>query len=91
MGKHVTLEELTAENVLGLTEEEVSNLLYKEINELPKEKRSYYVNLINTAFEFRSISAKNRGLKGDLSMFGFRFFTIPNDSKYIMGIRRKVA
>lgn len=91
MGNKLSLEELTAENILALSEKEVSDLLTIDIHKLPKEERTYYVNLISKAFDFRSISAKNKKLKGDLGMFGFKFFPIPNDNNFIMGIKRKAA
>lgn len=89
MEKKISLEELTPENVLELSEEDVSNLLIKVVEDLPKEKRSQYVNIISSAFEFRSISTKNRNLKGDLTYFGFKFFAIPYNKNLIMGIKRK--
>jgi hypothetical protein len=92
MEKKISLEELTLENVLELSEEDVSDLLIEEAtSDMPKEKKSYYVGIISNVFDFRSISAKNRGLKGDLSYFGFKFFTIPDNKMYIRGIRRKTA
>jgi hypothetical protein len=89
MENKIVLEKLTQENVLELSEEDVSGLLIKTIIDLPKDKRSYYVKIINTAFEFRSISSKNRNLKGDLTIFGYKFFPIPNNKSLIMGIKRK--
>jgi hypothetical protein len=89
MEKTITLEALTLENVKALSEEEVSNMLNKDILELPKEKQAFYSNIIRTAFDFRSVSKKNRTLKGDMTMYGFKFFTIPNNNSYIMGIKRK--
>ena len=85
----ISLEELTLEKVLKLSEEDVSKLLSKIVSDLPKEKRSGYVNIINTAFEFRSISSKSRSLKGDLSLYGFKFFSIPYNNKLIMGVKRR--
>jgi len=85
----ISLEELTPEKVLKLSEEDVSKLLSKIVSDLPKEKRSGYVNIINTAFEFRSISSKSRSLKGDLSLYGFKFFSIPYNNKLIMGVKRR--
>lgn len=85
----IPLEELTPENVVKLSEEDVSNLLNKVISDLPKERRAPYVAVISSVFEFRSISSKNRSLKGDLSIYGFKFFPIPYNPKLIMGIKRK--
>jgi hypothetical protein len=85
----ISLEELTLEKVLKLSEEDVSKLLSKIVSDLPKEKRPGYVNIINTAFEFRSISSKSRSLKGDLSLYGFKFFSIPYNKKLIMGVKRR--
>jgi hypothetical protein len=85
----ISLEQLSTENVLKLSEEDVSNLLNKIISDLPKERRSNYVSILNSAFEFRSISAKSRTLKGDLSLYGFKFFSIPYNNRLIMGVKRK--
>lgn len=87
----IPLEELTPENVVKLSEEDVSNLLNKVISDLPKERRAPYVAIISSFFEFRSISSRNRNLKGDLSIYGFKFFPIPYNNKLIMGIKRKTA
>jgi hypothetical protein len=91
MEKELTLDELTPENVTGLTEEEAFMLLNKVICELPREKRPYYENIISSAFEFRSISTKNKKLRGDLTMYGYAFFKIPHNDSLIMGMRRKSA
>ncbi len=85
----MSLDELTPETVSKLSEEDVSGLLNKITSDLPKERRSEYVNIINTAFEFRSISAKSRSLKGDLAIYGFKFFPIPFNDKVLMGIKGK--
>ena len=88
MGKTISLEELSPENIMELSEEDAFVLL-NIISDLPKEKQSYYENIITTTFEFRSISSSSRNLKGDLSMFGFKFFENPSNKKLLMGIRRK--
>ncbi len=90
MEKEISLEELSFENVTALSEEDAFNLLMKVIFDAPKEKRQNYENIIGSIFEFRSISAKNRNLKGDLSMYGFKFFSIPANNKLIMGLRRRI-
>jgi len=89
MGKTISLEKLSLENVKELSEENAFVLLNSIISDLPKEKQPYYESIITTTFEFRSISSSSRNLKGDLSMFGFKFFENPSNKKLLMGIRRK--
>ncbi|MDL2213477.1 hypothetical protein LJC72_01320 [Bacteroides sp. OttesenSCG-928-D19] len=89
--KVVELCEVTQENVHNFTEEEISLLLNKLVSDLPREQRAPYVQIINTAFDFRSISAKSNGLKKDLEMYGYKFFPIPANKKLVMGVRRKTA
>lgn len=87
----LSLDDLTVETVRELSEEDVFVLLTKEISGLDKEKRSGYMKIISSAFDFRSISSKNRSLKADLGIFGFKFFENPKDAKYVMGVKRKIA
>lgn len=89
MEKTISLEEITTENIFELSEKDVSDLLNKVICDLPKDSRSYYVNIISSAFEFRSISAKKPLLKEELGMYGFKFYAIPCNKKLIMGVKRK--
>jgi len=85
----LTLDELTLDNVSNLSEEKVSTIMSVDINKLAKEKRSQISNLICTAFDFRTISARNRTLKNDLGMFGFHFYPIPDNKHYLLGVKRK--
>lgn len=87
--KNITLDELTSKNVNDLTEENVFYLLNTLICEFPREERPQYVNIISTAFDFRSIGSGNRTLKNDLEMSGYKFFQIPYNKKLIMGVKRK--
>jgi len=89
MEKAVSLYELTRENIRDLSEEDISLLLNRLISDLPKAKRPPYVEIIDMAFDFRSISSNNNTLKGDLTISGFKFFPIPYNTKLVWGIRRK--
>lgn len=89
MEHNISLNTLTQDTVTLMSEEEASVVLTKLVYELPREERTKYVNLVSTAFEFRSISAKNRSLRGDLSLFGFKFFPAQNDQNMLIGIKRK--
>jgi len=91
MSNKFELNNITVENVKEFEEEEVFEFLTNKISALDKEQRSQYVKIISTSFDIRSVSVKNRGLRADLKMFGFKFFTIPNDEKFVMGIKRKGA
>ncbi len=89
MNSKVSLINLTTENIKDLDEEDIFEFLTNELSGLEKDKRSEYVKIISTTFDIRSVSSKNRGLRADLKMFGFKFFSIPNDNKFVMGIKRK--
>jgi len=82
--------ELTTENVRELSEEDVSNLLNKLISDFPKTRRPFYISIISTMFDFRSISSNNRMLQGNLTVAGYKFFPIPYNSRLIWGIKRKL-
>jgi len=87
--KVISLYGLTMENVRELSEEDISYLLNRLVSDLPKEKRAKYVNIIGTAFDFRSIGMNNYSLKGDMTISGYKFFPIPYNNKLIMGVKRK--
>jgi hypothetical protein len=70
----IEIQSLTFENVWNLSEEEVFHLL-EQLREIPeKEIRNDYMKIIDSAFEFRSITRSRRDLKEGLSMHGFKFF-----------------
>ncbi|HBL75123.1 MAG: hypothetical protein A2W90_15180 [Bacteroidetes bacterium GWF2_42_66] len=85
------IEELTIENVGTLTEAQIDKVMCRIEQESDKEKRSQFMKIIETAFEFRTISAKSRDLKADLAFFGYRFFPVKNNKFFIRGIRRKTT
>ena len=87
--KVFSFSDLTTENVSYLSEENVSILLNKLISDLPRARRPPYVEIINSAFDFRSIGISSHTLKSDLSTSGYKFFPIPYNNKLIMGVRRK--
>jgi hypothetical protein len=82
-------EEITIENVSKLSEEEVYNLLNTVIRNIPREKRSHYMNIVKTVYDFRSISPTKSYLKKDMMVYGYKFFSIPDNNELIMGIKRK--
>lgn len=91
MEKITSIEELKPEDVGKLSEEDVHNLMYTLIIDLPKEKRSHYVDMLRVAFDLRSINLTKGYLKRDMMFYGYKFFPIPNNDKLIMGIKRKVS
>ena len=87
----INIKSLTLENVWNLSEDEVFHMVQKIQEYLPKEERSQYMKIIDTAFEFRSISAKRRDMKQSLTLLGFKFFKPENDnnSNIITGIFKR--
>lgn len=88
--KKITVEnEITAENINNLTEEEVFDLLNGVISSLPTERRNPYLKLLKTVFDFRTIQSYKRNLKKDMMLYGYKFFQNPNKEDLIVGIKRK--
>jgi len=80
----MNIENLTLENVWDLSEEDVFNMLqYIQVN-LPKEEQLPFIKIIDTAFEFRSISSKRRDMRQSLALLGFKFFKPVNDNSSTM-------
>lgn len=85
-------EKLTEENVWNLSEEEAARLIfYIQSDAVPKEKRGAYIRIINSAFEFRTISATRRDLRNSLTKLGFKFFKESETSRMLFGIYKKTA
>jgi len=91
MEKITSIEELRPEEVEKLSEEEVHDLMYTLIIDLPKEKRSHYVDMLRVAFDLRSTSPTKSYLKRDMIFYGYKFFPIPNNDKLILGVKRKIV
>ncbi|HNW51162.1 MAG TPA: hypothetical protein PKH79_08775 [Prolixibacteraceae bacterium] len=72
-------KELTVQNVWNLSEEDAFNMVQTLQTEYSKEDRSPYLKVIDSAFEFRTISSKRRDMKQSLSLLGFKFFK-PQDN-----------
>jgi hypothetical protein len=89
MENQTIIEDLTLDNVGTLTETQVSEIANTIEKEPEKEKRSQLMKILETAFEFRTISAKNRNLKADLSFMGYRFFPVEQNKVFLRGIRKK--
>jgi hypothetical protein len=85
----IALEELSSENVRNLTEENVAKMLNRLISDYPKEKRSQYVTILGSMFDFRSISSNKPELKRVMMNSGYKFFPIPYNKKLIMAIKNK--
>lgn len=86
--EQITKEELTIANAKELTVAQAAELLNQIEQEPDKEKRSAYAQMLGSAFEFRSISARSRNLKHDLSFYGYQFFPIANNTSFIRGVRK---
>lgn len=89
MEKIASIKEITPENLCKLSREDVYDLLNTVVRGLPKEERSYYMDIIRTVFDFRSISPTKNYLRKDMIAYGYKFFPIPQNDKLIMGIKRK--
>jgi hypothetical protein len=72
------LMNLTLETVWELTEEEVFHLIQGLSAELDKSERNRYTKIIDSAFDFRTVSKKQRVLISSLSKYGFKFFPVEN-------------
>jgi len=83
------IDELTIDNVGTLTEAQVAEVMCRIEKEQDKEKRLPFVKIIETAFEFRTISARSRNLKADLAFFGYKFFPVEYNKVLLRGIRKK--
>lgn len=89
MENQTIIEDLTLDNVGTLTETQVSEIANTIEKEPEKERRSQLMKILETAFEFRTISTKNRNLKADLSFMGYQFFPVEQSKVYVRGIRKK--
>ena len=84
-------KELTLQNVWDLSEEDAFILTQYIQTKINKEDRLPFIKIIDTAFEFRSISSKRRDMKQSLSLLGFKFFKPENDnnSNIITGVYKR--
>jgi len=89
MENQIIPKDLTKENVETLTEEQAAEVISDIEKEQDKVKRSQLMKIVETTFELRTISAKNRNFKADLAFFGFKFFPLEDNKFYVRGIRRK--
>ncbi|MGE0076688.1 MAG: hypothetical protein AB7S48_02410 [Bacteroidales bacterium] len=87
--KLTNLDELTPANVWDISEEEAFELMQLILNGVEKEKKSQLLKIIESAFEFRTISTKRRDLKQSLILLGFKFFKPNDNSNMITGIFKK--
>ncbi|MDP4187909.1 MAG: hypothetical protein Q8907_12160 [Bacteroidota bacterium] len=85
----IDFKNLTQENVWDLSEEEAFTLIQKLQNDIGKEERSPYLKIIDTAFEFRSISSKRRDIKQSLTLLGFKFFKADDKLNMLTGIFKR--
>ncbi len=85
----VDLMELTQENVWDLTEEDVFSLVKTVQTDVEKEKRSHYMKIIGSAFEFRTISSKRRDLKKNFEVYGYKFFPAGDNPNMLTGIYKR--
>jgi hypothetical protein len=74
------LMDLTAETVWDFTEEDVFHLLEQLSVVLDKNEKSHYMKIIDSAFDFRTVSKKQRMLIESLSKYGFKFFPVESSS-----------
>jgi len=84
----IKMENLIIENVKELTEDQAAELLNLIETEPDREKRSHCTRILQTSFEFRTIAAKSRNLKGDLAFLGYKFFPVANNPRFLRGIRK---
>ncbi|MDR1897162.1 MAG: hypothetical protein LBR10_10270 [Prevotellaceae bacterium] len=85
----IEIRDLSFENVWNLTEEEVFLLVGKIMTEFEnREERNHYIKIIDSAFEFRTVSSSQRNLIGGLSSLGFQFFKV-EDTKILRGICKR--
>jgi len=89
MGKSISLEQLTMENVRELSEKEVSEMLNRLISDYPKSLRPQYTDILSSTFDFRSISSHKSDLKDKMVRSGYKFFPIPYNSKLVMAVKNK--
>jgi hypothetical protein len=89
MDKIISADQITLESLDNLSEDTVYELLNTIIKPLPVEVRSQYMSLIRKKFDIRTISSTKNNLKKDMILFGFKFFQIPNNENFIMGIKRQ--
>jgi len=88
----IDIKTLSEEDIWKLTEEDVFNLVETLKTCMKKEESMPYFKLIDSAFEFRTISARRRDLKQDLSKAGFKFFKREvNHSNQLVGIYKRTS
>lgn len=84
-------DQITPENIRQLSESDVYQLMDEVLRSLASSTRSQCMNVIKSVFDIRSISPSKKSLKKDMVLYGFKFFTIPNNSNMILGIKKRVA
>lgn len=88
------LKQLTPENVWDLDEEQIFALVTMLENEPVAivQRRKYY-KIIDTAFDFRTISKTRHDKQKELAEYGFKFFRTGDSSPILTGIykRKKYA
>lgn len=89
MENQIIIEELSFEKVVEMTEAQIAEIIGNIEKESDKEKRTKMMKIVDTTFEIRTISSKNRNLRADLTFFGYKFFPMENNKIYLRGIRRK--
>ncbi|BDX38859.1 hypothetical protein CYCD_22140 [Tenuifilaceae bacterium CYCD] len=83
-------KELTPENVWNLSEEDAFNFMQHIQTNVSKEERMHYMKIIESAFEFRTISVKRRDMKQSMELLGFKFFKSNGDtSNVITGVFKR--
>ena len=89
MENQIIIEELSFEKVVEMTEAQIAEIIDNIEKESDKEKRTKMMKIVDTTFEIRTISSKNRNLRADLAFFGYKFFPLETNKIYLRGIRRK--
>ncbi len=86
----IDLLTVTGENVWNLTEEQVARLVFHiQSDAVAKADRPAYIRIINSAFDFRTVSASRRDLRNSLTMLGFQLFKEHETDRHVFGVCRK--
>jgi hypothetical protein len=84
------INELTATTVWQLTEEEAFRLTEKIMTEIAsKDEQNAKIKIIASAFDFRTVSKSKKAMVQNLSMLGFKFFTVEGEKTILRGLCKR--
>jgi hypothetical protein len=85
----IAIKDLTFDNVWNLTEEDAFHLVEQIMVEFEtRDERNHFTKIIDSAFEFRTVSSTRRILIDSISKEGYKFFKVEGLPTF-RGIRKR--